>query len=631
MIFWSPDPAFWTDPGPVPHSGLVRRLSRARFATRPAWFDQYRRYYERLQKIQEEWEMYQQQLANHQAMLAEYEAQGQQMAEQLPYYLHRVRLSHWRKVQEKKSERYFDHIDYCSIEDWYFDEMAYYFWINTHDAGAFPYGLRVSDFLEPEVAETLSANFYAKTAIEYTLDREAERPGLWVIVEHRAGRGLVPTWVNYTDMIKSIPASAPPLVFPVGVGAKSRARFYDMDEVVTVLLAGQKGSGKSQKINVILCTWLQRATPQEVRLFLTDLKGGLELFDYNGVPHLGGDVDHTMKLSKDAQPEPVRLGQQVLEEPHQVAPMLKYMELEMARRQQIMKRARARKISAYNKRHKKNPLSRWVLAIDELATLADSNYSKECYGSLAELVRKGRAVGIYVILATQVPDKTVLTRQIAGNLDFRLVGYLSDGPSSGLALGDSSYDAVRLPPEVRGRTICRWNKKEVVQAPFISDMIIARIVAAAKTGQATTADEAEDAAMAQEIFTYALEELGGLCDYRELFKHFRHRIAQHKIKRVLKLYELTENGGELGPVIALNDDEYYLLPSLNTGNGKTSRELIDVVDFDRNRQKWLNSLELALGQEPRVTETPQTVPQRNSKPGRADPAKNLIIRQGDEV
>lgn len=579
MLFLIPDPATWTDPGPAPYSKLWRLLTRReRYQTRPGWIAVYERYLQRLEREREAWQIYQQQLANYQAMMAEYERQGEAMAEQLPFYLHKLGLSHWRRVQEKKTERYREHVDYCLIESWYFDQMAYFFKIDTHDL---PHGLSITRFREPEVADTLSVNFLSKTSIEVNA-RNHERPGLWIVVEHQAGRGLVPTWVNYTDMIKAVPKSAPPLVFPAGIGSHNKALFFDMDEIYTVLIAGQKGSGKSVSINTILCTWLQRATPQDVRLFLTDLKGGVELYDYNGVPHLGGDIDLTMRIGEDEESEPVRLGQQVLEEPHQVAPVLAYMEKEMSRRQQILKRAGSKKISSYNKRHKKKPLSRWVLVVDELATLADSDYRKAAYKSLAELVRKGRAVGIYVILATQVPDKTVLTRQIAGNLDFRLIGYLSDGASSGIALGDNSYDATRLPPDVRGRRICRWNVKEEVQAPFITEMTIARIVKAAKHGQQTSAQEAEDTALAQEIFEYALNELGGWCDYRELYKHFRHRIAQHKLRGILKTWELSGSNGDLGPTITIEDDEYYLLPAIRKQKGQDPRRLIDVVEFEQN-------------------------------------------------
>lgn len=622
MLFLIPDPATWTDPGPAPYSRLWRLLTRReRYETRHGWIAVYERYLQRLEREREAWELYQKQMANYEAMMAEYERQGEEMAEQLPFYLHKLRLSHWRKVQEKKTERVREHVDYCLVESWYFDEMAYFFKIDTYDL---PHGLSIAHFREPEVADTLSVNFLSKTSVEVNA-RNHQRPGLWIVVEHQAGRGLVPTWVNYTDMAKAIPKTAPPLVFSAGVGAHNKALFYDLDEIYTVLIAGQKGSGKSQKINAILCTWLQRATPNEVRLFLTDLKGGLELYDYNGVPHLGGDIDLTMRAGEDEESEPVRLGQQVLEDPHEVPPVLNYMEQEMKRRQQLLKHSRARKISVYNKRHKKEPLSRWVLVIDELATLADSDYRKASYKTLAELIRKGRAVGIYAIIATQVPDKTVLTRQLAGNLDFRMVGYLADGASSGLALGDNSYDATRLPPDVRGRCICRWNHKEQVQSPYISDMTIARIVAAAKHGQQTSAQEAEDTSLAQEIFEYALNELGGFCDERELFKHFRNRIARSKLRSILKTWELSGNNGDLGPTITIEGDDYYLLPATLGGDGKSPRKLTDVIDYENQENPPVPPLR----QEPGASDTPDWVGEVNSKAGRPAPVKTPMGEKGN--
>lgn len=589
MLFPIPEPHLWADPGDTSYSRWQRRLARwlkiPFVPARETWIQGYQAYEERLAAERDEYDHWLRQVEAYEMAMAEYDEQGDHMAEMLPEYLHHLKLSHWRKVQEKKSERYYDHVDYCEVDRWYFDENAYYFLIVTWPL---PYGVSIAQFLEPDVANTLSSNFGSKTSVEHNPNNH-ERPGLWVIVEHKAGRGLVPGFIAYSDMIKSIPKTAPPLVFPIGVGANSKGRFYDMDEIYTVLVAGQKGSGKSNQINSIICTWLQRAKPDELRLFLTDLKGGLEFYAYNGIPHLGGDVELKMRLSKDGESEMVRLGQEVLEEPYQVAPVLRYMEQEMSRRQKLMK-GRARKISTYNKKHKKKPLSRWVLVVDELATLADSEHKKECYTPLAELVRKGRAVGIYIMLATQVPDKTVLTRQIAGNLDFRMVGYLPDGPSSALTLGDGSWDATRLPPDVKGRMVCRWNKKQVVQTPYISELVIDRVIKAVKLGQQSDAQATEESAIAQEIFTYALEFLGGQCAYREIFAHFRNRIPERKIRNVLKAFELDIES--LTPVIPLEDDEYYLLPSLPDGNeGQTGRRLVDVVDF--HEQKWLDRLRQA--------------------------------------
>ena len=620
MMFLMPPPALWDTPPPG-QTPFWRRFCGPFYPVNPAWPEQWTRYEQAQAARAEQLDRYLVEQQNYEALMAEYQAEGAYMAEALPFYLHRLRLSHWRKVQEKKSERVLDHIDYCLVQEWHLDESAYYFRIDT---ATLPWGLTIKMFLEPEVADTLSVNFYAKTWIEVNPSDRAERPGLWVIVEHRAGRGLIPANVDYSTLYKAIPKTAPPLTFAVGVGANNKVLFADMDEIVTVLLAGQKGSGKSNFLHNLIGTWIQRAGTNYLRLFLTDLKGALEFYNYNGIPHLGGDVDIKMRLKKGGELQTVRLGQEVLCEPYQVAPMLRYMEAEMSRRQKLMQ-GKAAKISAYNRKNKKNKLSVWVLVIDELATLADSDNRKECYKSLAELVRKGRAVGIYTVLATQVPDKTVLTRQIAGNLDFRVVGYLSDGASSGLALGDNSYDAIRISPDVKGRMIARWNKKNVVQTPYMGEMVIARIIKAAKENR--PAEDTADLEIAQELFTYALEMLDGLCHTYELFNHFRDKIAKHAIRRVLQKFEVVKiDDDHYEPLISLGDNEYYLLPSFSEGDeGKSSRRLVNAADFGDT----IRNLNGKIADKIRTVQSPKsTNPGETVAYHRPEIAKNSKIDEG---
>ncbi|NJN99272.1 MAG: hypothetical protein HC875_36850 [Anaerolineales bacterium] len=581
-----PPPEQWTDPGPIPYSGWRRWLHvnlfrRELYPTQAEWVAQYQAYYAELLRQQEEYERWQQQQAEYEALIKEYNYQGHHMAEMLPRYLHNVRLSHKRTVQDRKSERFRERVDYCVVAEWYFDESAYYFWIDTWDS--FPYGVSVGQFMEPDVKDTLSVNFGADTYVEYN-KRDHQRPGLWVVVAHKAGRGLIPRMIHYSDMLKAMPKEAPMLAFPVGVGQNGKYYYGDMDELVTVLVVGSRGAGKSNTINVILNTWLTRAQPEKLRLFLTDLKGGLEFYDYQGIPHLGGDVDIKMRLTKDSNLEPVRLGQEVLTDPPQVIPVLKYIEAEMNRRFDIMK-GKAKKITAFNRKYSKQ-LSYWVLVVDELATLTDSKVANEANSLLGEIARKGRAVGIFMILATQIPDKTVLTRQVAGNMDCRLVGRVADGASSALSLGDGSWDATYLPKDVPGRILWRWAEKVVVQAPLINDLTVKSTIRSLIAGQTLNPADVESRATAAELFAYAHEHLAGLCSYRELFNHFRNRIPQHRIKSLLKEWEVAETGNGLGPRIPIEDEEYYLAPAKKEDQGTFPRQLILCNDFESD-PKWL--------------------------------------------
>lgn len=568
MLFPIPDPALWVDPGQVPHSKIKRVLYSTKIPNPELWLDQYRAYYARLARDQEDADRAAAARANHERLMAEYADEGTHLAARLPIYLHKLGLSYRRTVQDRKTDRYYERVDYCRVAQWDFDEYAFHFRIDTDDL---PYAVSIADFFEDKIASTLTINFNATVRIDKDVG-DGPRSGLWVIVEHRAGRGIIPKFVDYSKMFKRMPQTAPPLTFPVGVGPNGKSYYADMDQLVTVLVVGSRGAGKSNIINTILATWLQRNGPDRLRLFLTDLKGGLEFDDYSGIPHLGGDVELKMRQDDDGPLEDVVLGKNILTEPYQVIPVLRYLEKEMERRQAIM-RGKARKISAYNKR-RKDKLSQWVLVIDELATLMDSSYDKEARASLGELARKGRAVGIYLILATQIPDKSVLHRQVAGNMDCRIVGRLADGASSALSLGDGSWDATRLPFDLPGRMIWRWADKIVIQAPYIPELTIRQVIKAAKN--VATVVDPEEMAIAEKLFVYALDDLGGSCSTSDLYSHFRGTIAKHKIIKILLDWEVRQDGnGQWGPIINLGDDKYYLLP----GNNNTQRKLVDIVDF----------------------------------------------------
>lgn len=627
MLFPIPDVSLWSDPGPFPINRWVRRLWRGPlFKVHPQWVDQYHAYHQRLLREQEELERHLREQAEYEAMIAEYDDQGEHMALMLPLYLHNQGLSYRRSVQDRKTERHYERVDYCTVESWYYDESAYYFWINTWDFGKFPYGLSISMFKNPDVAETLSVNFGSEAFIEVNKREHQHRPGLWIVVMHKAGRGLIPRLIHYSDMIKAMPKSSPLLAFPVGVGRNGQYYYGDMDELVTILIVGSKGAGKSNTVNGILTTWLSRVQPSRLRLFLTDLKGGLEFYDYHGIPHLGGDVDIKMRLGKDKPLEMVRLGQNIMTEPGEVIPVLKYIEEEMNRRFDLMK-GRAKKITAYNRKFG-DSLSYWCLVIDELATLMDSPQANDAKSSLSEIARKGRAVGIYMILATQIPDKTVLNRQVAGNMDCRIVGRVADGASSALSIGDGSWDAVYLPKDIPGRVIWRWSDKLVVQAPFIPDTTVKKVVNDLRQGILLDPQSLEEKSIAMELFSYAADNLAGLCSSRDLFNHFKNRIAKHKIESTLKKWEVQEGEQGFEPRIPIGDNDYFLAPTVPDGNnGKLPRQLIKTDEFEQKRDYWLEIIKLRLSQAPRPKQVAETVTEQNlktSNPAEPEQPENII-------
>lgn len=499
-------------------------------------------------------------------------AEAKHLQKQIPLYLARMEICY----RKKKNEQDFFESDVTPVrlDKIQIGDDAYYYHIDTK---RLPRGVFISHLKDPKTLETLTAACGSKVEFHQT------SLGYWYSVETRFGRGAIPTQVGYAEMIKRLPEGAHPLSYPLGMGANQKSYIGNQEEMINFLIGGTKGGGKSNLINVLLCTMISRTGPDNLRLFLTDLKGGIEFSDYAGLPHLGGDVgridqtvvepktgksypkvktvgsDYTPKDAEEVLPP---YGGFIATEPSQVLPVLRYCEAEMDRRAKMMA-GKAKKISAWNKRYKSKRLSYWIIVIDELASLMENKrYTAKATESLSELARKGRAVGIYLILATQTPSSSIVPQQIANNMDSRAAFRTGSGVASGILLGDGKYDAAYL-PNVPGRYIWRWGGENIeLQAPLIADTTVKKVVADAKAGATTDAQSAERAQKAEFLFSFALQKLRGECQSRTLYNYLKpHNFSKREVENILADYEVQGTHPGLEPEIEINGDLYYLAPA----------------------------------------------------------------------
>jgi len=236
----------------------------------------------------------------------------------------------------------------------------------------------------------------------------------------------------------------------------------NLEQMPHLLIAGATGTGKSVCLNSIICSLLSRCTPDELRLLIVDPKR-IELSHYNDVPHLLYPVITEMELANKA---------------------LKWAVKEMERRYELLARAGARNIDAYNKRVSKLKtiegnedfphLSYLVILIDELADLMIMA-PKEVETSLVRLAQMSRAAGIHLILATQRPSVDVLTGVIKVNFPARISFQVSSkvdsrtildtiGAERLLGMGDMLF----LPPGTA--------KLKRLHGAYVSEEEIGRIV-----------------------------------------------------------------------------------------------------------------------------------------------------------
>ncbi len=246
------------------------------------------------------------------------------------------------------------------------------------------------------------------------------------------------------------------LPFALGRDVSGEAQATDMAGMPHLLIAGATGSGKSVAINAIIACLLFAHSPDELRMVMVDPKR-VELVNYNGIPHLLGEVITDVSL---------------------VVPALRWATGLMDARFQAFSKARTRNVEAYNQKMDKeggDKLPYVVIIIDELADLmlAAPDDTEKLITRLAQMAR---ATGIHLILATQRPSVDVVTGLIKANFPARISFAVTssvdsrvvlDSPGAEKLLGRG--DMLYMAPDSA--------KLQRLQGCFVSDEELARLTA----------------------------------------------------------------------------------------------------------------------------------------------------------
>jgi S-DNA-T family DNA segregation ATPase FtsK/SpoIIIE len=234
-------------------------------------------------------------------------------------------------------------------------------------------------------------------------------------------------------------AAARKLTFALGRDVSGKAYAVDLARMPHLLIAGATGSGKSVCVNALITSILMRATPDEVRLVLVDLKR-VELAAYRHLPHLETPV---------------------IVESHDARAVLTNLVRVMEERYELLANAMERNIAAYNASPRRvgRPLPYMVVVIDELADLI-LREGRKVEDPIVKIAQKARAVGMHLVLATQRPSVNVVTGLIKANVPSRIAFAMASNVDSRTVLdapgaedligrGDMLYQPADLPRPVR--------------------------------------------------------------------------------------------------------------------------------------------------------------------------------------
>ena len=226
--------------------------------------------------------------------------------------------------------------------------------------------------------------------------------------------------VAFRELLESPEFKNARAALPIALGKDLEGQpvIADLAKMPHLLIAGATGSGKSVCVNTVITSLVYKHTPKTLRFLMVDPKM-VELSVYNTLPHLRHKV---ITDSRDA------------------ASVLKWAEMEMQERYELLAANGCRNIQDFNRRLKNGDklkvatrkdvafenteytgkhLPYIVVVIDELADLM-MTVQGEVEPPLARLAQKARAIGIHLLLATQRPSVNVITGLIKANFPSRI-------------------------------------------------------------------------------------------------------------------------------------------------------------------------------------------------------------------
>lgn len=198
----------------------------------------------------------------------------------------------------------------------------------------------------------------------------------------------------------------------------------------SVLVGGRTGSGKSYLIHALIMDAVARYSPEELTVYLCDLKEGVEFKQYSdaGLPHARAiAIDSNREFAVS---------------------LLEAIDSEIAERAKLFK-ARVGGATVNISQYRLDTGQKWprvMLIMDEFHKLfeQDDRLARRAMQLLERIIKEGRAFGIHTVLASQsLANVDAAFKSLAGQIPYRLVLASSDHDSR-LLLGDENADAKLL-------------------------------------------------------------------------------------------------------------------------------------------------------------------------------------------
>ncbi len=282
---------------------------------------------------------------------------------------------------------------------------------------------------------------YGVTATQVIERREQFASGLrrplgavWPEVVSHEHAGRLEGWVGRVDISKAKPAPWPWLrtgggdVFqPLPFGTNPRQHRVDAALIEhNWLLGSMPGQGKTSAVRVLVAG---AALDPTVELWVHELKGTGDLDWFEQVSHrfISGIDDESIGYAAES---------------------LKMLRAEVMNRSARLKKVQAehrelcpdKKVSREIANRRGMHLWPLMCSIDECQNLfAHPKYGKQASEDAIFIIKIGRALGVFLVLATQRPDKESLPTGVSGNVSTRFCLKVAGQVENDMILGTSAY------------------------------------------------------------------------------------------------------------------------------------------------------------------------------------------------
>lgn len=296
------------------------------------------------------------------------------------------------------------------------------------------------------------------------------------------------------------------------------------------LIGGETGSGKSVLINNLIINACYYYSPEELQLFVIDMKGN-EYPEYFKLPHI-------KVLFQDASK--IEVGLNVLE----------YVRKMYEHRVQLFRKEKVNEFDQYRNLHK---LPRILCVIDEFQTFNQSEngeVKRKSSEIIDLLVGKGRAYGIHMILASQSLANVNLNDASETNINVRLALRL-DEKASRQILSSGNNETLKFPD----LQLVYNNKKgyekqdnKVIKLPFLKGNLVKQHI---------------------DVFNQNLTDVININKKKYLLPG-ETEISIYNNERILKLLKSDNNDSNYlyfgEPYLIKEDDSYYFFSQETENN-----------------------------------------------------------------